>query len=88
VSDGGAGLSPEDFFRFGDPYRHAGGAREGRGNGVALARGIMRALGGALEVATFPGRGTVVYLLLPPAEGGDWLLPGTGPVGEVAWPEC
>ena len=88
VSDGGAGLSPEDFFRFGDPYRHAGGAREGRGNGVALARGIMRALGGALEVATFPGRGTVVYLLLPPAEGGDWLSPGTGPVGEVAWPEC
>ncbi len=88
VSDGGAGLSPEDFFRFGDPYRHAGGAREGRGNGVALVRGIMRALGGALEVATFPGRGTVVYLLLPPAEGGDWLSPGTGPVGEVAWPEC
>ncbi len=88
VSDGGAGLSPDDFFRFGDPYRHAGGAREGRGNGVALARGIMRALGGALEVATFPGRGTVVYLLLPPAEGGDWLSPGTGPVGEVAWPEC
>lgn len=88
VSDGGAGLSPDDFFRFGDPYRHAGGAREGRRNGVALARGIMRALGGALEVATFPGRGTVVYLLLPPAEGGDWLLPGTGPVGEVAWPEC
>lgn len=88
VSDGGAGLSPDDFFRFGDPYRHAGGAREGRGNGVALARGIMRALGGALEVATFPGRGTEVYLLLPPAEGGDWLSPGTGPVGEVAWPEC
>lgn len=88
VSDGGTGLSPDDFFRFGDPYRHAGGAREGRGNGVALARGIMRALGGALEVATFPGRGTVVYLLLPPAEGGDWLSPGTGPVGEVAWPEC
>lgn len=48
----------------------------------------MKALGGVLEVATVPGKGTEVYLLLPPAEGDGWLAPDLGHGGEVAWPEC
>jgi signal transduction histidine kinase len=41
--------------------------RGGLGLGLALARAVVTRLGGAIELASAPGRGTVVTVRLPAA---------------------
>ena len=52
------------FYRV-DPARAAGGV----GLGLAIVKGIVELHGGTVSVASAPGRGTCVTLLLP-VEGG------------------
>jgi signal transduction histidine kinase len=66
VADDGAGMDRaflrDELFR---PFRTT---REGGyGLGAFQAREILRELGGALEVESAPGAGTVVRLVLPAA---------------------
>ncbi|MBL6080786.1 HAMP domain-containing histidine kinase [Belnapia sp. T18] len=68
VGDRGPGVPPEDlarvfepFFR-GDRARAAGG---GSGLGLPTAKAIAEAHGGALELASAPGGGTIAVLKLP-----------------------
>jgi signal transduction histidine kinase len=63
VSDAGIGLSSEDLKRLGEPFftQRSGGV----GLGFALARRIMLAHGGALEVSSAPGQGTTITIRLP-----------------------
>jgi signal transduction histidine kinase len=81
MRDDGPGIAPEDlphvldrFFRGGAPTRRTTG---GLGLGLALARQIVQAHGGDLEVASAPGSGTVfrfeVAAVSPagPASGGS-----------------
>lgn len=63
VADTGVGLSAEDLKRLGEPFftKRAGGV----GLGFALARRIVAEHGGALEVSSTLGQGTIITIRLP-----------------------
>ena len=66
VSDTGAGIAPEHLPRVFDRFYRADPARTrntgGAGLGLAIAKSIVRLHGGAADIASEPGRGTVVTL--------------------------
>jgi signal transduction histidine kinase len=71
VSDTGCGIAPEHlphiFERFyrADPAR---GRESGNaGLGLAIAKGLVEAMGGRIGATSTPGRGTVVWLTIPAA---------------------
>jgi two-component system OmpR family sensor kinase len=67
VADTGTGIAPEDlphvFDRF---YRGDRSRGHGAGLGLAIARQIVTAHGGRIEVASPPGAGTTFTITLPP----------------------
>lgn len=69
VRDRGAGISPEDLAHVGEPLWRADPSRTrgtgGRGLGLAIARGIVEAHGGRLEIDSTLGKGTTVSVHLP-----------------------
>lgn len=73
VSDTGEGIAPDDlprvFERFFRGERSRSRASGGAGLGLAIARSIVEAHGGAITIASTPGRGTTVRFSLPRAEG-------------------
>jgi signal transduction histidine kinase len=72
VSDTGAGISPEDQLSIFEPFYTTKGRGKGTGLGLAICRELAKALGGSIEVASTPGKGstfTVHLPLHPPGEG-------------------
>lgn len=71
VADTGIGIAPEDIDRVLQPFEQVDNrlARrfEGLGLGLPLARALMRMHGGSLRIASEPGRGTHVTVVLPPS---------------------
>jgi signal transduction histidine kinase len=69
VSDRGGGISQADqemmLADFTDVMQHADPEKEGFGSGLWLARNLLEAHGGYLEVASFPGSGTTFTAYLP-----------------------
>jgi signal transduction histidine kinase len=69
VVDTGPGIPseylPHLFERF---WQAKEGAREGAGLGLPIARGIVEAHGGRIDVASAPGRGSTFSFTLPVAE--------------------
>ena len=69
VSDTGIGVSAEDVERAFDRFYRADKAREaggGRGLGLAIAKAIVDAHGGAIGMVPNPaGEGTLVEIILP-----------------------
>jgi len=65
VRDDGAGIADEDVDRIFDPLFTTRGARGGTGLGLALARGVVQAHGGSIEVRSRPGEGTTAVVRLP-----------------------
>ncbi len=68
VADTGIGLSTDEqekiftrFFRSAEAKSQGGGA----GLGLCIAQSIAEAHGGAIEVASTPGRGSTFTLILP-----------------------
>jgi PAS domain S-box-containing protein len=66
VSDTGRGMSTETQAKVFDPFFTTKSA--GRGLGLAVVRGIVRRLGGAIHLTSEPDKGTTFQILLPCAE--------------------
>jgi signal transduction histidine kinase len=66
VTDHGPGLSEETLANLYDRAWHAARAgRAGAGLGIAIARGLVLAHGGSIEVVSTPNNATTFSLLLP-----------------------
>jgi len=68
VSDQGVGIPPEEAHRVFEPFRRAGSARQlapGLGLGLFLARRIVEAHGGAIELESRSGSGSTFRIRLP-----------------------
>ena len=66
VSDTGCGMKPEVLAKIFDPFFTT--KESGRGLGLALIQGIVRAYGGAIGAKSLPGQGTTFQVLLPCCE--------------------
>ena len=72
VSDRGIGIPPEDLDGIFERFRRGGKAsamnEEGLGLGLPVARAIVEAHKGRIEMASRPGEGTTVTVALPAAK--------------------
>jgi PAS domain S-box-containing protein len=72
VSDTGCGMSPEAQSKVFDPFFTT--KAKGRGLGLAVVQGIVRDLGGSIQVHSVRGQGATFRVLLP----GSWSIPAPG----------
>jgi PAS domain S-box-containing protein len=83
VSDTGCGMSPQTQAKVFDPFFTT--KTVGRGLGLAVVQGIVRGLGGAIQLTSAPDRGTTFQILLPCAEVATGASgPASSGVGELA----
>jgi len=72
VSDRGAGIPPEELDKVFERFRRGGTAlamnEEGLGLGLPVAKAIVEAHKGRIEMASRPGEGTTVTVALPAAK--------------------
>jgi PAS domain S-box-containing protein len=64
VSDTGTGIAPDALPRIFEPFFSTKGI-SGRGLGLAVARGIVKSLGGDIEVESALGAGSTFRIVLP-----------------------
>ena len=67
VADTGSGIRPEIVERIFDPFFTTKEVGVGSGLGLSLVHGIVMGLGGAIDVATTVGKGSVFTVYLPRA---------------------
>jgi PAS domain S-box-containing protein len=65
ISDTGKGIPPEILPRIFDPFFTTRPVGEGTGLGLAICHGIVKELGGSIEVESTPGQGSTFRVLLP-----------------------
>lgn len=68
--DCGIGIDPAEHERVFDRFTRADSLTEGSGLGLTIVRSIARAHGGTVELASEPGVGTTVTIVLPRAADG------------------
>ena len=68
MSDEGVGIESADLPRIFDPYFTT--RRGGTGLGLPIAKNIVDGMGGAISVASTPGRGTEFRIDLPVEQPG------------------
>jgi signal transduction histidine kinase len=92
VADQGMGISAEERRHLFAPFQRTDGAREhapGAGLGLSVARRIVEAHGGRIEVDSHPGQGSVFRVWLPLARAAQRvpedseLVPAWSPGGPV-----
>jgi PAS domain S-box-containing protein len=67
IADAGSGIPPETLERIFDPFFTTKDVGVGTGLGLSLVHGIVTGLGGAINVATAVGKGSVFTVYLPRA---------------------
>jgi CheY-like chemotaxis protein/two-component sensor histidine kinase len=67
ISDTGAGIAPGTQSRIFDPFFTTKPVGKGTGLGLSICHGIVRSLGGELEVRSELGKGSEFRVALPPA---------------------
>jgi len=69
VEDSGVGISAEDMPKIGRPFFQAKGAydrrHDGTGLGLSIVQGLVALHGGAFDISSRVGQGTIVSLRLP-----------------------
>ncbi len=65
VADTGCGIPRETLARIFDPFFTTKPVGKGTGLGLSVCLGIVRAVGGTIEVASAPGKGTRVTVSIP-----------------------
>ena len=65
ISDTGPGIPPEQLPYVFERFYQASGLRTGFGLGLAIAKEIVAAHGGKIEVSSSPGEGTKFMVTLP-----------------------
>ena len=65
ISDTGAGILPEHLNRIFDPFFTTKPVGKGTGLGLNIAYGIVKKHGGAIEVESEPGKGSLFRVRLP-----------------------
>lgn len=68
VRDSGTGMAPEVLEQAREPFFSTKGLANGRGLGLAMVDNFARRHAGELRIASAPGQGTTVDLLLPARE--------------------
>ena len=68
VSDTGKGIAPEHLPHLFDRYWQVKRTREGAGLGLPIAKGLVEAHGGTIQVESMPGRGSTFSFTLPVPE--------------------
>ena len=82
VEDSGPGIAPEHLMTVMDPFFTTKPVGTGSGLGLPMAKGFVEQSGGALELISQQGQGTIVALWLPVSEDVKTALPaGPNPDG-------
>ena len=81
VSDSGRGMKPDVLERAFEPFFTTKASGEGTGLGLATVYGIVTQAGGDVSIASEPGLGTTVTVLLPAGVRVDAAAAAPRPVG-------
>lgn len=65
VADTGMGIAPHDIGRVFDPFFTTKGDQKGTGLGLSVSADIVREHGGAINLESHPGKGTIFRISLP-----------------------
>lgn len=83
VSDTGAGMSEEVLARVREPFFTTKGPGKGTGLGLSMVDGFARQSRGCIRIASAPGNGTTISILVPAIEASECAEPAALPVPDA-----